>query len=224
MCRMHRDLVRRFLLNASLMLCMDGEIHVNHKTTAPFDGWRIQDLGSECSLVCVGQDEFRIKDYPGYNNKRGSGERADEPFPLGSCKTYRFRLSPAAVRNLLMRKGDLMPGAYIPPFASQMFPPPPQPPSSHYDGRAALQNYYASECRRIFGRYLKHMEETFGDTSYDARRSVIETLRYGYEKYLRDAAPGRPLSEFTRILEELHHLSISRSERLRQMVLRYGLS
>ncbi|KAH6822776.1 ferredoxin-fold anticodon-binding domain protein [Perilla frutescens var. hirtella] len=228
---MHRDLVRRFLQNASAMLNVVGEIHVNHKATAPFNRWRVEDLGYECSLVCIAQDEFSIGDYPGYHNKRGSGSRADEPFPLGSCKTFRFRLHPVAVHNLIMRKLDLI------QTAPQMFStrgvvvqqqPPTTPgvpyrPLTSYDDGVALQSYVSDECQRIFGRYLNHVEETFGDTSYDVGASVKEALRLGLEMYMSNAAPGRPLSDFISILEEFHRLSILRSERLRQMLFRHDL-
>lgn len=190
--------MRGFLHNACSMLHIDGEVHVNHKTTAPFDSWKIEELGYEFSLVCTAQDEFRIADYRGYNNKRGSGSRADEPFPLGPCKTYRFRLSPLAVNNLLMRKLHSLQQ---------------QTPVAYGNG-AALQNY-GSECRRIFSRYLKHVDETFGDTSYDVRASVEEALRFGYEVYMGN---GRHSGGFISILEELHNLSIVRSEQLRQML------
>ncbi|XP_042009746.1 heavy metal-associated isoprenylated plant protein 41-like isoform X1 [Salvia splendens] len=123
MLRMHRDLVRGFLLNASCMLHFDGEIHIRHKSNATFDRWKIEDLGLECSLVCIAQDEFRIEEFPGYNNKRGSSSRADEPFPLGPCKTYRFRLISSWMFHL-MRQMHPVPSS----FASQMFPnPPPRP-------------------------------------------------------------------------------------------------
>ncbi|XP_047983853.1 heavy metal-associated isoprenylated plant protein 41-like isoform X2 [Salvia hispanica] len=120
---MLKDLVRGFLLNASCMLQFDGEIHIRHKSNATFDRWKIEDLGSECSLVCIAQDEFRIEEFPGYNNKRGSSSRADEPFPLGPCKTYRFRLM-SSWKFHLMRRMHPVPSS----FASQMFPnPPPRP-------------------------------------------------------------------------------------------------
>ncbi|XP_057765396.1 heavy metal-associated isoprenylated plant protein 41-like [Salvia miltiorrhiza] len=241
MMMMHRELVRGFLQNACSMLDVNGEIHVNHKTTAPFDSWKIEDLGSACSLVCIAQDEFRIEDYPGYNNKRGSGSRADEPFPLGACKTYRFRLCPVAVNCMMMRNLRLMPWmlrtpvgvqvqqqAPMAPFTSQMFPTPPlvvqrQPLFMPvYDGGAALR-CHESKCRRIYGRYLNHAhaEETFGDTNYDVQSSVDAALPLGHEMHVSNAVPGRPWSGN---LEEVQHLSISRSERLRQMVFRHGLS
>lgn len=34
-----------------------------------------------------------MEDYPGYSNKRGEGDRCDQPFPLGECSTFKFRSS-----------------------------------------------------------------------------------------------------------------------------------
>ncbi|KAL6496405.1 hypothetical protein OROGR_029665 [Orobanche gracilis] len=90
---MHRNLVLGFLKNASSMLWPNGEIHVNHKTSEPFDAWKIEDLGSLCSLICTAKDEFNIKDYPWYCHKRGSGWTPDDSFPLGACRTFKFKLN-----------------------------------------------------------------------------------------------------------------------------------
>ncbi|XP_015896784.3 heavy metal-associated isoprenylated plant protein 41 isoform X1 [Ziziphus jujuba] len=87
----HRSLVYCFFRNARSMLRANGEIHVNHKTKAPFCDWKIHELalGNCLSLIeCV---DFKIEDYPGYNNKRGDGNRCDEPFYLGECSTFKFR-------------------------------------------------------------------------------------------------------------------------------------
>ncbi|KAK6143627.1 hypothetical protein DH2020_023975 [Rehmannia glutinosa] len=204
---MHRDLVRGFLMNASSMLWHDGEIHVNHKITAPFDSWRIEDLASECSLLFMGQDDFRIQDYPGYENKRGSGSRSDEPFPLGECKTFKFKLCHAAEKflNVPVNIGEQLVSIHRQPRLSPFI----------FENGLTLQN----ECRRIFGGYLNHVEETFGSTSYDVHCSVVEALRLGFEMYM-GSAQWRPLSGYIGILEELRNLSILRSERLRQMLLR----
>lgn len=75
------------------MLRPDGEIHVNHKTTAPFSNWNIEELASSNSLVLIERVEFEIVDYPGYKQKRGDGHRCDEPFPLGESSTFKFRFS-----------------------------------------------------------------------------------------------------------------------------------
>ncbi|KAK4439658.1 Heavy metal-associated isoprenylated plant protein 41 [Sesamum alatum] len=216
---MHRNLVRGFLLNASSMLQHDGEIHVNHKVTAPFDSWKIEDLASECFLRFVGHDDFRIEDYPGYSNKRGSGSRSDEPFPLGECRTFKFKLWPGA------RKLDsiqtISPGFQI-PVNTQQQPVPLARPSTYNDVHLSnglrVNIDHKNECHRIFGAYLNHVEETFGSTSYDVYHSVREALRLGFETYMA-AEPGRPSSGYIGILEELHRLSILRSQRLRQMLL-----
>ncbi|KAH6782326.1 craniofacial development-like protein [Perilla frutescens var. hirtella] len=142
-----------------------------------------------------------------------------------------FRLHPVAVHNLIMRKLDLI------QMAPQMFSTrgvvvQQQPPTTprvpyrsltSYDDGAALHSYASDECQRIFRGYLNHVEETFGDTSYDVGASVKEALRLGFEMYMSNAAPRRPLSDFISILEEFHHLSILRSERLRQMLFRHDL-
>ncbi|KAK3198632.1 hypothetical protein Dsin_022047 [Dipteronia sinensis] len=94
---MHRDLSNGFFENASTMLSDNGEVHVSHKTTPPFDCWNLKDLAFKNSLSLIEPAvEFKMEDYPGYNNKRGDGQRCDDPFPLGECSTFRFELSPAA--------------------------------------------------------------------------------------------------------------------------------
>lgn len=75
------------------MLRADGEIHVNHKTTAPFSNWNLEEMASLNSLVLIERVEFKIEDYPGYKQKRGDGRRCDEPFPLGESSTFKFRFS-----------------------------------------------------------------------------------------------------------------------------------
>ena len=97
---MHRGLVDGFFRNARGMLQAGGEIHVNHKTTAPFCQWNIAELASQYSLILAECVDFKIEDYPGYKNKRGDGSRCDEPFPLGECSTFKFRLSCKTKRSL----------------------------------------------------------------------------------------------------------------------------
>lgn len=94
---MHKDLVLGFFKNASRMLCPDGEIHVNHKTTGPFNNWNIENLASQCFLTLIGCPDFKKEDYAGYNNKRGDSARCDEPFPLGKCSTFKFVHNPKAI-------------------------------------------------------------------------------------------------------------------------------
>ncbi|XP_077236636.1 heavy metal-associated isoprenylated plant protein 41-like [Tasmannia lanceolata] len=90
--RLHRKLVLGFFKNASRMLRPYGEIHVNHKTSGPFLDWNLEELASKCSLALIECVEFERNDYPGYNNKRGDGGRCDEPFHLGQCSTFKFRI------------------------------------------------------------------------------------------------------------------------------------
>lgn len=90
MYREHRNLVNGFFRSASGMLRENGEIHVNHKTKWPFCCWNLEELASQNSLVLIDRVPFKTEDYPGYNNKRGSGPRCDEPFRLGECCTFKF--------------------------------------------------------------------------------------------------------------------------------------
>ncbi|GLU24017.1 hypothetical protein SLE2022_399880 [Rubroshorea leprosula] len=87
----HRTLVSGFFSSASRMLQVNGEIHVNHKIKHPFCCWNLEELASANSLDLIESVEFKIGDFPGYNNKRGSGSKCDEPFPLDLCNTYKFR-------------------------------------------------------------------------------------------------------------------------------------
>lgn len=92
----HRDLVSKFFRSARMLLSCIGEIHVSHKEGLIYRKWNLvgEAMKSGLSLKeCVG---FRISDYPGYTNKRGSGVCIDDSFPLGECKTYKFILTPAA--------------------------------------------------------------------------------------------------------------------------------
>ncbi|KAF3445393.1 hypothetical protein FNV43_RR10569 [Rhamnella rubrinervis] len=89
---MHRSLVYRFFRNARGMLRANGEIHVNHKNKHPFCLWNIEELASKNYLALTERVDFKIEDYPGYNNKRGDSNRCDEPFYLGECSTFKFVL------------------------------------------------------------------------------------------------------------------------------------
>ncbi|KAK7333324.1 hypothetical protein VNO80_30091 [Phaseolus coccineus] len=104
MIKKHKALVLGFFNNASGMLRANGEIHVSHKTTAPFSHWNIKDLAARCFLTLIESADFNIEDYPGYNNKRGDSYRCDEPFPLGKCCTYKFAYIPEAKRKRMKRK------------------------------------------------------------------------------------------------------------------------
>uniref|UniRef100_A0A8R7QGC3 25S rRNA (uridine-N(3))-methyltransferase BMT5-like domain-containing protein n=1 Tax=Triticum urartu TaxID=4572 RepID=A0A8R7QGC3_TRIUA len=71
----HKQLVEAFFRNAIHLLRPDGEIHVTHKTGHPYRSWEIEQLASESALVMFKMDYFSKDDYPGYNQKRGSGMR-----------------------------------------------------------------------------------------------------------------------------------------------------
>lgn len=149
--RMHRDLVRGFLQNASSLLWVGGEIHISHKITAPFNSWRIEDIASDCSLLYIGRDRFKIKDFPWYRNKRGSGKRSDEPFPLGDCRTFKFKACPRAQENPeKKRKRDASPFTFD-------------------DVNSSSNGYRDKQTCREFGWYD-------GDESSMARRSVFHRL------------------------------------------------
>lgn len=91
-CRMHRRLLKGFFLNAKEMLHEDGEIHVTHKTSSPFNEWNLQQKAERRGLVLVERAPFNICDYPGYFNKRGYGVVSDTSFPIGRCSTFKFKL------------------------------------------------------------------------------------------------------------------------------------
>ncbi|KAK2986956.1 hypothetical protein RJ640_004917 [Escallonia rubra] len=107
--RMHRNLVHGFFRNASGMLRANGEIHVSHKTTSPFSQWNIQELAVWNSLFLIECLSFKVEDYPGYNHKRGSGVRCDEPFPLGECSTFKFIFSSAANKMIRAKRNLNLP-------------------------------------------------------------------------------------------------------------------
>jgi len=95
------DLVFGFFKNACHMLRANGEIHVNHKTTPPFDDWNIEKLAKQSFLTMIDCIDFNKEDYPGYDNKRGDSYRCDDPFPLGKCSTFKFICNPRSMKKHL---------------------------------------------------------------------------------------------------------------------------
>ncbi|TKY44757.1 hypothetical protein E2542_SST31035 [Spatholobus suberectus] len=73
--QLHKELVSGFLKNAKHMLTSNGEIHITHKTTHPFNLWNITELAQHEGLVLVREEMFDQHLYPGYNIKRGAGSR-----------------------------------------------------------------------------------------------------------------------------------------------------
>nr|GEU83983.1 heavy metal-associated isoprenylated plant protein 41-like [Tanacetum cinerariifolium] len=88
--KVHRALVRGFFKNASMILSAQGEVHVTHKTTNPFNKWNLAQLANEVGLKLIETQDFHIEDYPGYRNKRVNGGKADKPFPLGESAKFKF--------------------------------------------------------------------------------------------------------------------------------------
>ncbi|KAL3508322.1 hypothetical protein ACH5RR_027723 [Cinchona calisaya] len=226
--RMHRKLVNGFLHNARCMLRADGEIHINHKTTAPFCHWNLLDLANRNFLTTIECVDFRIEDYPGYSNKRGARPRCNDSFPLGDCSTFKFILTPAAEkykpRNSDLAQGESLSLPVIPIHLQKQPIPFNRQPQINPIGRInnvldhtglSLHNNPRNECFRIFGEYLNHASETFARTDYDVSHSVHEALRVGYERYVA-GNPGRSLSGYIDILQELRHLSSLRSTWLRK--------
>ncbi|XP_059442235.1 uncharacterized protein At4g26485-like [Corylus avellana] len=87
---LHQELVRGFMRSSIEMLTEKGEIHITHKTAYPFNRWEIVELGKEIGLFLLEEMEFERWCYPGYINRRGSGTRIDETFPVGECSTFKF--------------------------------------------------------------------------------------------------------------------------------------
>ncbi|KAL2335390.1 hypothetical protein Fmac_016603 [Flemingia macrophylla] len=93
MIRLHQNLVSGFFQNAKRLLSTFGRIHITHKTSYPFSQWNIKALASCEGLELDKEVNFNIYDYPGYNNKRGSGIQCDQSFPVGKCSTFLFSIN-----------------------------------------------------------------------------------------------------------------------------------
>uniref|UniRef100_A0A803LQD3 25S rRNA (uridine-N(3))-methyltransferase BMT5-like domain-containing protein n=1 Tax=Chenopodium quinoa TaxID=63459 RepID=A0A803LQD3_CHEQI len=89
---LHQQLVVGFLKSAYKLLAINGEIHITHKTSQPFDRWNIKELATEAGLHLVDEVCFDKRDYPGYHNKKGEGHgiRCNKTFPVGVCSTFKF--------------------------------------------------------------------------------------------------------------------------------------
>ncbi|CAA0410131.1 unnamed protein product [Arabidopsis thaliana] len=90
---LHQGLVRGFLESARKMLKdEDGEIHVTHKTTDPFNRWGIETLAGEKGLRLIGEIEFHKWAFPGYSNKKGGGSNCNSTFPIVKASTFMFKI------------------------------------------------------------------------------------------------------------------------------------
>ena len=99
-----------FFRNAHHLVRPLGEVHVTHKTGEPYDSWDLKHLATDSSLTMVDKVPFRKEDYPGYNQKRGDSNRSDEPFDLGACCTFRFRiLNLKELKQMNRKRSGLIP-------------------------------------------------------------------------------------------------------------------
>ncbi|RDX78044.1 Heavy metal-associated isoprenylated plant protein 41, partial [Mucuna pruriens] len=205
--KMHKGLVLGFFKNASCMLRANGEIHVSHKTTAPFSNWNIEKLATQCFLTLIDCADFKREDYPGYNNKRGDGYRCDEPFPLGKCCTYKFIYIPKTKRNRMKRtrmmvsrqqkngrKSKIKDAVEQLPTSVHLsyypqtshFPKMEEAMTSIFD----LTNRHTS----IIGGHLSNMAEVHGGGAPSAGYSAILGTRLGSPKTLQPMKPLQSLS------------------------------
>ncbi|GMP75928.1 hypothetical protein CsSME_00032837 [Camellia sinensis var. sinensis] len=92
--KLNKQLVKGFLTNAKVLLRKEeGEIHVTHKEGDPYNRWDLVKKAEKIGLALHESVPFCKHKYPGYDNKRGCGSHPDDPFPLGDCTTFKFRLA-----------------------------------------------------------------------------------------------------------------------------------
>ncbi|KAF9600540.1 hypothetical protein IFM89_010026 [Coptis chinensis] len=229
----HRNLVRGFFKNASGMLRSNGEVHVNHKTTAPFNQWNLEELASIHKLRLIEHVEFKKDDYPGYNNKRGDSARCDEPFPLGECETFKFQF----VHNLKKKMTQALRGIgsteqtqKVPEIqihnqyhglSNTGSSQPVSLPSMHNPRTLSTPpiNPATNDSLWIFHEYFRNTELMYGRTGYDVRQVTQETLRAGFDRYMTGAL-RRDVNGFIMLLRDLHRLSTSRLEWLQRSLIR----
>lgn len=207
---MHKNLVRGFFMNASGMLFPNGEVHVSHKTGHPFDCWNLEELATQSGLKLLECIEFKIEDYPGYNNKRGDGRDSDLPFPLGKCSTFKFILSSEAMNSTTYRK----------PQQSQEIPL--QSANERIVMNPSPIMTKSKECFWIFREYFNHARLTSGQVDDYLPYTVKEMLKIGFERYNAENHDKNPLDGYVNLLEELHDLSKQRIGFLQKCLLETG--
>ncbi|XP_076951254.1 uncharacterized protein At4g26485-like [Bidens hawaiensis] len=199
----HRSLVRGFFENASHMLRPGGEVHVSHKTTGPFQNWRIEELASKSFLTLLECVEFKISDYPSYQNKRGDGSRPDDAFPLGKCSTFKFILSSTS-------KKSNIPHHILNNNHQQQFVNPCVP----------------NDCVWIFKEYFDQACLMFGKDDYYLCHSVRVMLEKVFER-CNITNPVNPMNDYLNHVKELRDLSNRRivylQNRLREIDHQFGL-
>ncbi|GAB2279790.1 hypothetical protein Dimus_014429 [Dionaea muscipula] len=88
--RKHQMLISMFLANAKMMIKMDGEIHIRHKSKGFFREWKIKQLGEIEGLQLLEAVPFHLEEYKGYSTKFGYGGNGF--FNCNPSKTYKFGL------------------------------------------------------------------------------------------------------------------------------------
>ncbi|PWA53149.1 hypothetical protein CTI12_AA447580 [Artemisia annua] len=189
----HQKLVCGFFKSASKMLLPYGEVHVSHKTTKPFDLWNIKELASQSSLSLFERVKFAIDDYPGYANKRGEGERADCPFPLGECCTFKFILSSESNETI----GSYHRSTQEPQTCSSERAYP-----NIVMTHAPIVNN--NQCYRVFREYFDHALSTYGLADDYIFQFVPHMLRIGFERCSAESNVN-PLNDYSH-LKDLQHI------------------
>lgn len=208
--RKHRMLVAGFFNNASGMLRPNGEIHVNHKTSAPFCQWNLEELASRNSLLLLESVPFKIEDYPGYNNKRGDGSRCDEPFRLGECSTFRFIFSTRCKKISTNHSHSTSVKNHTTSEQNnrvKLF--------SGHVGSPVYYDKFREEFGWLFSWYFTHVEETFGLHEEKIVYNVHKAVKRSYDRFVTISS-GRPSSDYIEFLRELRHLSLKRIKWLEQ--------
>ncbi|KAL4554661.1 hypothetical protein LXL04_037260 [Taraxacum kok-saghyz] len=203
----HRNLIRGFFMNAIDMLLPNGEIHVTHKTAHPFDTWNIEELATQSCLTLLESVEFKIEDYPGYNNKRGDGTNPNKSFPLGKCSTFKFILSSKTKKSITSDKNPREPQKI--PLKRENVEEILNP------SKDMMKNM---ECFWIFREYFCHLGLRFGQTDEDLHGSVKEMLKLGFQRY-HDENHGKNVDGYVNLLVELRDLSKQRVAFLRKWLL-----
>ncbi|XVE80615.1 hypothetical protein DITRI_Ditri14bG0153500 [Diplodiscus trichospermus] len=192
---MHKKLVRGFFRNARCMVRDNGEIHVNHKNSAPFCHWNLEELASKSSLALIHHVSFNKEDYPGYHHKRGDGDRCDEPFPLGESSTYKFRFSHRAkkVSKATTSLGSIWNKSQQFQNIQMQMQLLPNSSNFNYPRRNQIMNDIPLHVRlpstipngnqysRIFDENLNGVAQTYQRNSYDVANSVPERMRLNFD-------------------------------------------
>ncbi|XP_059284926.1 uncharacterized protein LOC132038254 [Lycium ferocissimum] len=219
--QMHRNLVESFFGSAKRMLPVDGQIHVTHKTTPPYDHWDLVGLASKNSLFCIECAEFKIENYPGHNNKGLTFKFILNPSRKNFPRTKpKQRYLHAPLQKFQEIPNSVSPPVYSvqqqlswidtrnsPTYVNDMngFPSYASLPATH-DPR--------SDFFKIFKGYFSYIQETFGREDVDVEFSVRQAIHRGALMFI--AETGRPSEDYLKVLDELHFWSRSRILGLKQ--------